>query len=138
MSLAAISKLFDEIDVHVQNNAATLKLALTELHSLLNKCDPQIVNRERPPYSLVKEGFRAGIVLKNIRKLSQLPMLTLPQIRFKADALSRMKHIPLPSSTRKHKEPLMQWFDTHWGELSSEISKWKEESTQEICLPFPA
>jgi hypothetical protein len=118
----SIAELLDQIEDFVRLDPRNLEPVITELHTLINNNDPDITEL----YPLVKDGFEADRILKNIRELSQRA-LTVPQIRFKADELSRKKRIPLPNSTRKHKEPLMQWFKIHWRDLVADIEKWKEE-----------
>jgi hypothetical protein len=126
--IPSINELLAQIEEHIRRDPNNLEPVLTELFALLNKHDPDILNGDRQPYKLVKEGFDADRTLKNIHDLAKSPGLTVPQIRFKADELSRSKRIPLPNSTRKHKEPLMQWFHIHWRELAGDIEKWKGES----------
>lgn len=103
------------------------ELALTELHYVLNKFDPDIHEKKKPSYRLVKDDFDPEETLKRIRTAADSPNLKIPEIRFKADQLSRLKQIPLPKSTRKHKEPLLQWFHIHWAELEAEVRDWRRK-----------
>jgi hypothetical protein len=122
-----VADLLANIKEHVKRNPKNLEPVITELHAILNAYDPDIRANKIRGYRLVKDGFDADHVLKNIHELSK-SSLTIPQIRFKADELSRTKQIPLPNSTRNHKEPLMQWFHIYWDELASEIEQWQDQT----------
>jgi hypothetical protein len=76
----------------------------------------------------VRDGFGPDWVLKHIHELSQCPNLKITPIRFKADQLSKGKRIPLPNSTRKHKEPLLQWYEINWELLADDIRGWKGQN----------
>jgi hypothetical protein len=126
-SSSSVHELLGQIRDFVSLDRRNLEPVITELHALLNKHDPEITERKGRRYPLVRENFNPDLILKNIRDTAQDQALTVPQIRFKADELSRSKHIPLPNSTRKHKEPLMQWFEVHWDHIVGDIMKWKGE-----------
>jgi hypothetical protein len=124
----SILEAFDQIERQVQKCPDNLETVITELHSLLNKYDPTIAAGQRSEYKLVRYGFNADEVLRSIRELAKAPNLKVTQIRFKADELSRQKRIPLPNSTRKHKNALLQWFQIHWRELAVDIAEWRADS----------
>jgi hypothetical protein len=110
---------FDRIEQSIRDNPTNLEPVITEFHSLLNKWYSQIQGKDQGGhYKLTKDGFDCERVLKQIRELAQRKDLKIPQIRFKADQLSKSKRIPLPNSTRKHKEPLLQWFEINWAILA--------------------
>jgi hypothetical protein len=123
----SVEECLRRIEEAIQENRKNLEPVITEFHCLLNKWDPQIKAGQRAPYKLVKDGFECDAVLKRIREVSQCPTLKIPQIRFKADQLSKSKRIALPNSTRKHKEPMLQWFDIHWETLYDDIQGWKNQ-----------
>ena len=119
-----IQRCLDQLDAIYEERPDTYELIITELHHILNKYDPDIRDKKVPSYRLVKDDFDADEMLKKIRTTANWPNLKIPEIRFKADELSRRKQIPLPKSTRKHKEPLLQWFKIHWEELESDVRGW--------------
>jgi hypothetical protein len=117
-----ISECLVRIHEAVDSHPIYCETAITELHSLLNKLT--LPGESRRLYPLVRDGFVADDMLKKIRDTANLPLLKVPQIRYKADELAKAKNIPLPNSTRKHKEPLLQWFQTNWNELEADVRIW--------------
>jgi hypothetical protein len=86
----SVQDCFDRIEQSIRGNPANLEPVITEFHSLLNKCYPQIQGKDQGgQYKLTKEGFDSERVLKEIRELAQRKDLKIPQIRFKAEQLSR-------------------------------------------------
>lgn len=120
-----IQQIFLKIEELIAENPSNLEPVLTELNYLLNKHDENVEKRTKPPYKLVRDDFDCEKMLRQIRETSGMQDLKVPTIRFKADALSKEKQIPLPNSTRKHKEPLLQWFKIHWDEIEHDIRIWK-------------
>jgi hypothetical protein len=118
-----LPQCFLQLEQNIRDNPGNLEPILTELHSILNKWDPR-VKAKTHIWPLVQESFQPDDVLKRIRDTADLPTLKIPQIRFKADELSHTKRIPLPSCTRKHKDPLLQWFDIHWAVFVDDIRTW--------------
>lgn len=124
---APIQSCLAQLDAIVAEKPDTYELVLTELHHILNKYDPDIRDKKMPSYRLVKDDFDADEMLRRIRTVANWPNLKVPEIRFKADELSRRKQIPLPKATRKHKAPLLQWFKIHWEELEPEVRGWRRK-----------
>ena len=52
---------------------------------------------------------------RNIRKIK------IPDLRFEADRIAQEINIPLPNSTRKNNEALMQWFDSNWDLIEPKL-----------------
>jgi hypothetical protein len=117
------AELFEKIDHILEQDPTMLEPVITELHALLNRHDPEVDSGARAKYGLVKEGFRHKEVMKRIRQLKNCPKLTIADVRFEADVLSKRKRIPLTATTRKYKQPLLQWFDVHWDELQGELTQ---------------
>jgi hypothetical protein len=128
----SIEECLHRIEQCVGENRNYLEPVITELHSLLNKWDRRVSDGPRPAYKLVREGFDPDRVLKQIRELAERPNLKIPQIRFKADQLSKAKRIPLPNSTRKHKEPLLQWYEMNWELVADDIQGWKDQNIPNV------
>jgi hypothetical protein len=124
----SIEECLNRIEHAISENPDNLEPVITEFHYLLNKWDPRILSGARQQYKLVKDGFEPDRVLKQIREVSQCPTLKIPQIRFKADQLSKAKRIPLPNSTRKHKDPLLQWFEINWNAFVEDLQSWKDQA----------
>jgi hypothetical protein len=124
----SLEECLNLIEHAISENRDNMEPVITEFHYLLNKWDPRVASGTRQPYKLVKDGFEPDRVLKQIRDVSQCPTLKIPQIRFKADQLSKAKRIPLPNSTRKHKDPLLQWFAINWKALAEDIQSWKDQT----------
>lgn len=98
---------------------------LTDLYSILNKFDPRCAQN---PFPLVPAD--AKIKGKNVKdKIFQSigKAVKIPSLRFEADKLSQELGIPLPNSTRKHNEALMQWFDDHWDIIQPRLLAHKDE-----------
>jgi hypothetical protein len=113
-----------ELERCIRERPSNLEPILTEMYYLIKKFDPSCTVLRKP----VRSDFEPEKFLKQIRDRSGMPDMTIPQIRFKADELSKAKRIPLPNSTRKHKEPLLQWFSIHWNEIAHDISQWKSQA----------
>ena len=98
---------------------------ITELNSICNKLDPDVISHKKEPYPLISPEFatRMEDTMYKIRTIVG-DDLKIPDLRFRADDLSRTLGIPLPSSTRKHKESLLQWFDTHWTVVEPMLYEW--------------
>jgi hypothetical protein len=124
-----LAEYFTQLEDNIREHPENLESILTELHCLLNKFDP-LAKRAGQQWPLVLEGFRPKEVLQRIREISKCPELNVPQIRFKADQLSRHQRIPLPTATRNHKGPLLQWFHIHWDALADDIATWSGSEIQ--------
>lgn len=130
----SIQQMFAKIDELVTECPTNIEPVITEFHYLLNKYDEAVLKHTRVPYNLVRDEFDADKMLRQIRDTSGLPDLKIPNIRFKADALSKEKQIPLPNSTRKHKEPLLQWFKIHWEEIKRDVEQWKNQTRNDMPI----
>lgn len=122
-----IKATLDHIKKYATTCPANLECVITELNSICNKFDPDIVEGRKEPLPLVSPKFAPKIdeTYQRIRTIVGED-IKIPELRFQADDLSRMKKIPLPSSTRKHKEPLLQWFDVHWDVIEPFLYDWAE------------
>ena len=104
------------LESHAKNNPLDAECILTELNSICNKYDPEI-GRTKSPYPLFLSNWdKCDEVLAKIRNIAGND-LKIPDLRFEADKISTELKIPLPSSTRKHKETLLRWFEIHWREI---------------------
>jgi hypothetical protein len=126
-----LAQCFLHLEQNIHDHPNNLEPIITELHSILNKWDPR-VKQKAHPWPLVHDAFPADEVLKRIRDTADLQTLKIPQIRFKADQLSKTKRIPLPNSTRKHKDPLLQWFSIHWAALVDDIKTWNRSEIPSV------
>ena len=122
----SIEMLLSQIRQNVIDNPNNLEPVITELNSILNKYDPEILQDKSKQLPLYQSNFNADFWLDKIAKTSN-KKLKIPQIRFKADKLSKDLKIPLPNSTRKHKEPLLLWYQINWDKLEKHVQNWKDE-----------
>jgi hypothetical protein len=126
---STIDDCFNQIEQYLRGHGECLEAVITELHYLLNKFDPIAKSQTGTKYRLVPEDFDDNAVLKKIIDTAKMGDLKIPQIRFKADEMSMAKNIPLPSSTRKNREPLLHWFHVHWSQLVDDIARWKDQDS---------
>jgi hypothetical protein len=126
-ALPTIPDCFNRIQELMTADPRLTNTILTEFHAILNKAMPSPKGLP-PKFPLVPDDFNPEKVLKLIQETAELPLLKIPQIRYKADELAKKRKIPLPDSTRKHRDPLLQWFHVYWNELSDDIPHWKERT----------
>jgi len=109
-----IEHFFEEIVSHVQNNGKDFNSIISELNHILNKTDPDIINRRKAAYKYVQSGFYKNekAILRKLKE--KFGKKKIPDLRFIADKICEKEKIPLPQSTRKNKDSLLQWFDDHW------------------------
>jgi hypothetical protein len=120
-AVPALADLIAQLEASIIERPSNLEPILTELYYLIKRFMPDSNVLEKP----TRPDFQPERFLKKLREHSGMPNMTIPQIRFKADELSKTKRIPLPNSTRKHREPLLQWFSIHWKEISNDVAQWK-------------
>jgi hypothetical protein len=121
-SETTIPECLEQIIAWSVANPTYVEIAITELNRIVNKFDPQIVNGTRSPLPFIHPDFKRrfkSVQNKVCEAIGQ--KMTIPDLRFEADALSRECKIPLPQIIRNNKEALMQWFDTHWAQLAPQI-----------------
>ncbi|OHT00764.1 hypothetical protein TRFO_32450 [Tritrichomonas foetus] len=124
--ITTISNLLNRIRTNVENNPKNLEPVITELNSILNKYDPEYQDKNRS-LPLVPSNFDPDAVYEKICRTSEKQSLKIPFIRFKADEFSKSFRIPLPNYTRKHREPLLQWYNINWDILEPSIRLWRDE-----------
>lgn len=115
---------FQQITTHLASNPADGEIIITEFNALINKFDPDMKSGKKQPLPLINPEFKPRV--KTVReKIWDLigQKMKIPDLRFEADRLSREAAIPLPNSTRKNNEALMQWFDSNWSQLSSRLKE---------------
>ena len=121
---------FAQIVSHVSANPADLEIVVTELNALTNKYDKDIKEGRKSPLPLINPDFKPRVRSVRERVWSLLGQrMKVPDLRFKADKLSREASIPLPNSTRKNNEALMQWFDSNWAQLAPKLTEMRKEET---------
>jgi hypothetical protein len=125
-----IRAILDEIRQHLQDHPADTDVVITEINSMVNKMDPGIRGRHLPSLSLVRPDFhqRAKLIRDKVTELVG-KRVKIPDLRFEADRLARQLQIPLPNSTRKNNETLLQWFDTHWDRLEPHLAAMQNGSS---------
>ena len=121
-----IKNTLEKIKKYAHQHPENAESVITELNSICNKFDPDIIENRRDPYPLVAPEFMQKMdeTLQKIKRIVG-DDVKVPDLRFRADELSREHNIPLPGSTRKHKESLLQWFDAHWEQAEPLLVKWK-------------
>lgn len=124
----SIQATLQELTQYLQQHPEHTDLVTTELNTILNKFDTQIQSGKKAPYPLVMQGFDADDTMRMIRNESTHQNLKVPDIRFFADRLSEIYQIPLPNSTRKHKEPLLLWYMRNWTTFLPQIRQWPQET----------
>ena len=113
-----------QIKNHAASNTADCEIIITELNALINKYDRDIKSGKKQPFPLINPEFKPRV--KTVReKIWELigQKMKIPDLRFEADRLSRESAIPLPNSTRKNNEALMQWFDSNWTLLAPKLKE---------------
>lgn len=130
--MRTVADCFADLDQYVDAKPETLDLVMTELHCLLNKYDPISVSKKstRSRWLLVRDGFDSRVMMKQITDTAGMPDLKVQDIRLKADSLSELKEIPLPGSTRTHREALLQWFKINWDAIVDDIRTWGLSSSE--------
>ena len=78
--------LLNQIRQNVIENPKNLEPVITELNSILNKYDPEIIQDKSKQLPLFPPDFDADFWLEKIAKTSN-KKLKIPQIRFKADTI---------------------------------------------------
>jgi hypothetical protein len=94
------------------------------MNAKVNRLDPASRSGHLTALSLIRPEFHQRV--KGIReKIAELvgQRVKIPDLRFEGDRLARQLHIPLPNSTRKNNEALLQWFDTHWDRLRPHLAE---------------
>ena len=124
---ATLRSTLEHIKKHALQHPENAETIITELNSICNKFDPDIIENRKDPLPLISSEFnlRMDETLQKIKAIVG-DDVKVPDLRFCADDLSRDENIPLPSSTRKHKESLLQWFDAHWEYAEPMLIKWKK------------
>ena len=122
-----LDSYFQRILSHLAVVPDDCEAVMTDLHSLINKCDAEIIEGRRARLPLINPEFRPQI--KSAReKVDELfgRHLSISELRTKADLLSGDCSIPLPNSTRKNSDALMQWFHVNWSLIEPSVLKSKE------------
>jgi hypothetical protein len=120
---ASFADAIAAIEMHVRGHPENTDTVITEMLYLLSKCGTPILGE----VGRISPDVDTDTVLTRIRKQSQITDLKIPDVRFRAVRISKTRGIPLPEATRKHREPLMQWFDTHWDMIAADIAGWKDQ-----------
>lgn len=129
--IGQIEHLLNQVKKHVIDNPQDLEVVMTELHAIINKCDPEIKQGASVPYSLVNNEFKPQVKMIKEKIFNVIGrQMKIPDLRFEADHLSHELQIPLPNSTRKNNEALMQWFDTYWGRLEPRLKELRGKETK--------
>ena len=120
-----LKSVLERIRKYTTQHPENMEAVITELNSICNKFDPDVIENRRDPYPLVSPQFLPKID-ETFQKIKSIigDDIKVPDLRFRADEISREENIPLPGSTRKHKEALLQWFDAHWEKAEPLLIKW--------------
>ena len=124
-----IQSNFQEIDKYVDENPSNFEIVMTDLNALINKIDPSITSGKVEQLPLVNPKFKQDV--KAVRtRISDIVghKIKIPDLRFHADKFSVQLGIPLPNSTRKNNEALLQWFHIHWIQLEPKLHEISQNS----------
>ena len=119
---SSIRSSFIEINKCIDENPLNYEIVMTELNAIINKIDPLISSGNVQPLSLVNPHFKQDT--RAIRtRINEIVghKIKIPDLRFHADKFSVELGIPLPNSTRKNNEALLQWFQIHWVQLEPKL-----------------
>lgn len=120
----SIDDILNQILEQARQHPTYANTILTDLHSIINKFDPDILSGKEPALPLVHPSFKPKV--KQIKeKIYSIisAKIKIPELRFEADRIAQDLGIPLPNSTRKNNEALMQWFDSNWGAVEPKLSE---------------
>ena len=121
---AGLQAYFTQITNHLASNPADAEIVITELNALVNKFDKDIKKGKKQPLPLINPEFKPRVKAVREKIWDMIGQkMKIPDLRFEADRLSREAAIPLPNSTRKNNEALMQWFDSNWAQLSPKLKE---------------
>lgn len=116
-----IADLLRKIEAKVDERPSNLECVITELNSLINEFDPNRKKDNKLP--LYPNEFQYKDMLNTICKKAN-QKLSILQLRFKADQLSKKYGIPFPTCTRKHQETMLLWYRVNWDILENEVASW--------------
>ena len=128
-----LQSYFTQINTHLAANPEDIEAVVTDLNALRNKADKDIAEGRMPQAPLISADFRPHI--KAVRdKLNEVfgRKVRVSELRMKADNISVYCSIPLPNSTRKNSDALMQWFHVNWASIEPHV---KELADQEAPPP---
>lgn len=119
---SSIKSCFDQISKNLNENPSNFEIVMTDLNAIINKIDPNIVEGKVEPLPLINPDFKQDVrtVRLNINEIVG-HKIKIPDLRFHADKFSVQLGIPLPNSTRKNNEALLQWFQIHWTQLEPKL-----------------
>jgi hypothetical protein len=121
-----LQAFFQQISAHLAEHPADLEVVITECHAVINKYDPDIAKNPSSVLPLANPDFRPRVKAVREKIFEAIgAKKKIPDLRFQADTLSREASIPLPNSTRKNNEALIQWFETHWRKLEPHLQSLK-------------
>lgn len=120
-----IKLALDKILRHALAHPENAECIISELNAISNKFDPDIIEGRKEALPRVSQKFapRVDEVLNKVKSIVG-DEVKVPDLRFQADRISKEKLIPLPNSTRKHKDSLLQWFDCHWDIVEPMLVEW--------------
>ena len=123
---SSLPEILSEIKKYASENPNYVNTIITELHSIVNKYDPDIKTGKKEALPLVDPSFKPKVkqIKENIfQKIGY--KIKIPDLRFEAIQISHKVGIPLPNATRKNNEALMQWFESNWEVLEPNLSQIK-------------
>ena len=124
---------FAELRMYADTHAEDTESIITELNAIINKTDPDIVENKKPPLPLIDQEFKP--MIKNVKdRIFEIigTKKKIPELRFDADRLSVQLQIPLPNTTRKNNEALLQWFHVHWTRLEPYLLEMRRQAQNPI------
>ena len=130
-----INQLLDKISEYVQDHPEDVEVVNTELATLINKYDPLVKSSKISLYPTFPPDYNGEETLKKIKSIVG-EQEKIPDLRFRADLFSKRFKIPLPASTRKNRDALLYWFESHWDILSPHLATETPIVLQPFKVPF--
>lgn len=129
MNELSLDDLFQQIQEQAKLHPNYINTIITDLHSIINKFDPEIQSGKKDALPLIDPSFKSKVKLVKERIFTVLEKkIKIPDLRFEADRIAQEINIPLPNSTRKNNEALMQWFDSNWDLIEPKLRELKGKS----------
>ena len=127
----SIDELLQQIQEQAKQHPNYINTIITDLHSIINKFDPEIQNGKKEPLPLIDPAFKSKVKLVKEKIYTILEKkIKIPDLRFEADRIAQEINIPLPNSTRKNNEALMQWFDSYWELIEPKLKEIREKEAK--------
>lgn len=121
-----VQQFLSQIKNHLVQKPSDTEVVITELNSIINKYDEEINKQLKPKLPLIDPAFKAQVKAMKEKIYNVIGIkLKIPDLRYEASKLSKEIGIPLPNSTKKNNEALLQWFNSNWEQLEPYLYKLK-------------